>query len=51
MTVKARYGSKCPGCGERIEEGDDIGLVDGDWCCSECVDECGEDDDRKGCED
>lgn len=41
--ISAHYSTKCPGCGEQIEEGDPIGLVDGDWCCEECVDENGED--------
>lgn len=42
--IPARFSKKCPGCGERIEEGDEIGKVDGDWCCEECVDAHGEDD-------
>lgn len=41
--IEARYDGKCPGCGEKIEEGDDIGLVDREWCCRECVEENGED--------
>jgi hypothetical protein len=39
----AGFSGKCPGCGEQIAEGDAIGLVDGDWCCEDCVDEHGED--------
>lgn len=35
--IQARYTTKCPGCGERIEEGENIGMVDGDWCCEMCV--------------
>lgn len=41
--IPARYPGKCPGCGERIEEGDLIGKVDGDWCCEGCLDANGED--------
>lgn len=40
--IPARYAGKCPGCGQHIAEGDNIGRVDGDWCCAECVDEHGE---------
>jgi hypothetical protein len=31
-------------CGARIREGDSIGLVDGEWCCEDCVTDMGEDD-------
>lgn len=41
--IEARYDGKCPGCGEQIKEGDDIGLVDREWCCEACVEEHGED--------
>lgn len=42
IVISAGYSGKCPGCGNPIEEGDAIGLVDGDWCCEDCVDENGE---------
>jgi hypothetical protein len=42
--IIARYSGKCPGCGERIEEGDPLGKVDGDWCCEVCVNSHGEDE-------
>jgi hypothetical protein len=41
--ISARYAGKCPSCGQQINEGDGIGLVDGDWSCEDCVDEYGED--------
>lgn len=41
--ISAQFSSKCPGCGGDIEEGERIGLVDGDWCCELCVEEYGED--------
>jgi hypothetical protein len=43
VLITASYAGKCPGCGEPITEGDNIGRVDGDWCCADCVDEQGED--------
>ncbi|HVL39897.1 MAG TPA: hypothetical protein VM328_10955 [Fimbriimonadaceae bacterium] len=33
--IAARYPGRC-NCGEPIEEGDLIGLVDGEWVCEEC---------------
>lgn len=42
--IAANYRKKCPGCGEQIEEGDQIGKVDGDWVCADCVEECGGED-------
>lgn len=42
--IEARYGGKCPGCGERIEEGDSIGVVDGEWVCESCVEDAGGED-------
>lgn len=41
--IAARFDGKCPSCEKRIDEGDQIGLVDGEWCCEECVEEHGED--------
>lgn len=39
VTVAARFAGKCPGCGDRIEEGEDIHLTgDGVWVCSGCRD-------------
>lgn len=32
--VPAGYPSRCPECGDRIREGDPVGLVEGDWLCS-----------------
>jgi hypothetical protein len=36
--IEARYPKKCPGCGDQIDEGDDIGMVEGEWVCEDCVD-------------
>lgn len=44
--IEARYSSKCPGCDERILEGDDIGLIDDERCCAECVADYGEDEEE-----
>lgn len=44
--ITAEHDSKCPGCGEPIAEGDQIGRVDGDWVCESCVDDAGGEDDR-----
>lgn len=33
----AQYPGKCPDCGNEIEEGDPIYLVDGDWLDEECA--------------
>lgn len=33
----ASWPQKCPGCGEQITEGDEIGLIEGEWCCAYCV--------------
>lgn len=42
--IEARYAMKCPGCGEPVEEGDEIGCVEGEWVCAACVEaEEGED--------
>jgi hypothetical protein len=41
--ITARYEGRCPGCGEPIEEGDQIGMVDEEWCCERCVEDAGED--------
>lgn len=32
--IEARYPGRCAKCGTAIEQGDDIGVVDGDWLCS-----------------
>jgi hypothetical protein len=42
--IVAEFESECPSCGERIEPGDQIGLVEGDWSCDQCVSEFGEDE-------
>jgi hypothetical protein len=42
--IEAEFGCKCPGCGEPIEPGDQIGVVDGEWICAECVDDAGGED-------
>lgn len=39
----ATYDSRCP-CGNYIEAGDEIGLVDGQWVCEHCVEENGGED-------
>ena len=36
-TMASRFDSRCPGCTERITEGDTIGLIDGEWLCWRCV--------------
>lgn len=43
--IHARFDGRCKACGMDIEEGDLIGLVDGEWCCQDCVEEYGEDPD------
>ena len=43
MTL-AEFPKKCPGCGEYIEEGDVIGVVDGEWVCEACLEEAGDED-------
>jgi hypothetical protein len=35
--AEAEWGGKCPGCGERIDVGDVIYLVDGDWVDESCA--------------
>lgn len=35
-TMNATRGGRCPGCDDRIREGDLIGVVDGEWLCEEC---------------
>ncbi len=42
--IQARYGNRCPGCGEWIEQGDMIGKVDGAYSCEVCVESAGGDD-------
>lgn len=41
--ILARFDGRCKSCERDIAEGDEIGLVDGEWCCEECVQEYGED--------
>lgn len=41
-TIEAHYPGKCPGCGEWIEEGDSLTIIDGDWVCNNCVEEAGD---------
>lgn len=41
--IRASFHSECKCCERKIEPGERIGLVDGEWCCEECVDEHGED--------
>lgn len=45
--ITAGYASRCPDCDGPILEGDDIGLVEGEWVCESCVEDAGgsEDDD------
>lgn len=43
MTVTAGYRSTCA-CGAQIEEGDEIGQVDGEWVCADCMEAFGEDE-------
>lgn len=38
-SVTASYDGRCPGCDERIREGDRIALVDDLWCCQGCAEE------------
>lgn len=33
----ARYGGWCKHCGDRIEEGDEVGYVDDELACEQCV--------------
>jgi hypothetical protein len=41
--ISAGYEGRCS-CGKAIHEGDPIGKVDGEWCCQDCVDEMGGED-------
>lgn len=41
--ITAGYDSRCS-CGTPIEEGDEIGLVDGEWVCAGCVEDAGGED-------
>ena len=34
---EAMFDSRCPGCSEKIEEGDVITLCNGEWVCEDCV--------------
>lgn len=43
--ISARFDGKCKCCEMEISEGDQIGRVDGEWCCESCVEEHGEDED------
>lgn len=44
--IEARFAKTCD-CGEQILEGDDIGKVDGEWVCADCVDDNGGEDEWK----
>lgn len=33
-TIESNFPSRCPGCGERIQTGDMIRLLNIGWCCS-----------------
>ena len=44
--IPARFWKRCPGCDELIEEGDLIGIVDGEWVCAACVHDAGGEDER-----
>lgn len=37
ITINASFDSWCPGCGEEIEEGDMITLIEGEWVCQTCL--------------
>lgn len=41
--IEAGFDSVCA-CGHPIHEGTMIGLVDGEWCCEDCVNDMGEDE-------
>lgn len=41
--IEAGFGSVCA-CGRPIRGGTMIGLVDGEWCCEDCVNAMGEGD-------
>lgn len=45
--IRATFDSMCPGCGNVIEEGDEIGRLDGEWCCEVCVEDAGGEDERE----
>ena len=36
-TIQARYPGRCPDCGERIEEGDEITSSPDGWVCEGCA--------------
>ena len=42
--IRASFDSRCPSCLEDIHEGDEIGMIDGEWCCAECVEDNGGED-------
>ena len=42
--IEANWPMKCPGCGERVLEGDTIGKVDDEWVCESCVEDAGGED-------
>jgi ribosomal protein L37AE/L43A len=45
--IVARFELECKACERTVAEGEKIGLVDGLWCCEDCVKEHGEDDDEQ----
>jgi transposase len=43
--IQSSSSGKCPGCGDEIKFEDEIGKVDGDWVCKNCVETAGGEDD------
>jgi hypothetical protein len=41
--MQAGFNGTCA-CGAQIVEGDDIGKVDGEWVCVDCIESMGEDE-------
>lgn len=35
--ANAMYESRCGNCDRPIREGDEIGMIDDEWCCKACV--------------
>lgn len=35
--MEAKYMSRCGLCAGDIEPGDEIGKIEGEWCCQTCV--------------
>ena len=36
-TFDAKYPGRCADCGDDIDEGDEIGYIDDEICCGDCV--------------